>query len=114
MYDQEARLKAARKQVKKLKEFYSHLSAYVIVNAGLGLMAFGSIVLGIDWLMGVSLVGFLGSLFGWGIGLAFHAWEVYGDRVFGRDWEERKIAELLNEAPPKRKNQPEYFTQDDS
>jgi hypothetical protein len=37
-------------------------------------------------------------MFGWGIGLAFQAYRVYGhNSVFGIDWEERKIKEFMNE-----------------
>jgi hypothetical protein len=33
---------------------------------------------------------------GWGIGLMSHWWGVFGSRIFfSRDWEERKIRELL-------------------
>ncbi|VAW22464.1 hypothetical protein MNBD_BACTEROID04-389, partial [hydrothermal vent metagenome] len=33
----------------------------------------------------------------WGIGLAFHAFSVFGmDFILGKKWEERKIEEIIN------------------
>jgi len=41
---------------------------------------------GIDWAYW--------SFFGWGAGVAMHAWTVLG-RSFGQEWERRKIEELV-------------------
>jgi hypothetical protein len=61
---------AAIKQLRKKRDFQSHLLAYVLVNLFLN---------GIWWL--TSPGGFYWPLFpmlGWGIGLAFHGWDAYG------------------------------------
>lgn len=73
--------KAARKRVKELKEFYSHLGIFLIVNFCLFLMDYAS---GNGW-------WFYWSVFGWGIGLAAHTFTVFG---FSKEWEEKKIKEL--------------------
>jgi hypothetical protein len=36
------------------------------------------------------------TLFGWGIGLAFHAAKVFGfNPLFGKNWEERQIQKFI-------------------
>ena len=61
----------AIKSLKAKREFKAHLLAYVLVNT----------LLIVIW--AVSGVGFFWPIFpllGWGIGIAFHAWDVYGSR----------------------------------
>lgn len=73
----------AKKRVKDLKEFYGHLTAYCIV---------------IPFLIFINLYTydqfqwFWFPMLGWGMGLSFHAVEVFG---YGKTWEERKIKELM-------------------
>ncbi len=60
---------AAVKRLKKRRDFYSHLLLYVLVN--------GFLV--VFWLM-TSSPGFfwpIFPLFGWGVGLVMHAWDVF-------------------------------------
>jgi len=86
MHD-DIRYEAAKKRVAEIREFYTHIVAYLAVNGFL--VALNIFLTG----------GFPWALFpigGWGIGIAIHAWETYGLRG---DWEERKIAELLGEKP---------------
>ncbi len=80
--------KLARKRVEEKKGFYSHLAAYVIVNA---------VLIAIWFFTGAGFPWFVFPLIGWGIGLAFH---FLGVMVFNREtgWERRQIekeAELL-------------------
>jgi len=78
----------ARKRVDKLKEFYGGLIAYVIVIPFL-------IFINMNTFKGVHWFWF--PLLGWGIGLAFQAYEVYGkDKYFGKSWEERKMQEYMD------------------
>jgi hypothetical protein len=77
----------AHQRVQELKSFYSHLAVYIIGNLGLFL---------INMLTTPNVLWFLWPLLGWGIGLAMHAfWLFAGDRVFGRDWEEREIRKIM-------------------
>ncbi len=80
----------ARERVTQLKKFYSNLTSYVLV---IGLLA------GINyWSNEWRYMWFLWAALGWGIGIAFHAFQVFGfDPLFGRDWEERKIQEFMDE-----------------
>lgn len=76
----------ARRKVQQIKGLYVHVSVYCVVIAGLFLINF---VTGRPW-------WFFWPAIGWGVGLAFHAFGVYGtDALFGADWEERKLQELL-------------------
>ena len=68
--DEELREQAI-KAIKRKRDFKAHLVAYVIVNAFLVLVWYLSTG-GYFWPIWV--IG------GWGIGLAFNAWEAYGHR----------------------------------
>ncbi len=77
----------AKKRVEELKSFYSHLFVYLAVNAGLFLL---------NILTSPSHLWFYWPLIGWGIGLAIHGLSVFGtQKMLGKDWEERKIQELM-------------------
>jgi hypothetical protein len=80
------RYKEARKRVKKKKEFYRNLFSWLLT----------SIFLFIINLM--TSPRFLWALFpfvGWGIGIAFHAFEIFGYPGMGSDWEERQVEEEM-------------------
>ena len=77
----------ALKRVKELKEFYIHVSVYLIVNAGL---------FGINMLSDSDSLWFYWPLLGWGIGVAIHGFSVYAERgIFGPKWEEHKTQQLM-------------------
>jgi hypothetical protein len=86
MYETE-RYRRAQARVKQLRDFYGHLTAYVFVNL---------LLLAINLVTSPGAWWFYWPAFGWGIGLAAHALNVYaaGGR-WGRAWEERTIRELL-------------------
>jgi len=88
----------AQKRVEEIKKFYKHLAVYIIINVFLVgikmvkdfentqsiIAAFSSIRIGSLW-------------FWWGIGLAIHAFKVFGyEMLFGKNWEEKKIKELMD------------------
>ena len=84
------RYEQARKHVEALKSFYVHAIAFVVVNVAL--IALNALVGGVWW--------FYWPLIGWGIGLGLHAFGVFGfggGGPWGRDWEERKIQEMVDE-----------------
>jgi hypothetical protein len=67
---------AALRRIKKKRDFASHLVSYVIVNAVLVVIWYFS-GRGYFWPMWVMI--------GWGIGLAFNAYDVYGRREITED-----------------------------
>lgn len=80
----------ARKQVENLREFYYHLITYCMVSPFLVL---------INYMTYWKFKWFLFSMIGWGIGLAFHAINVYGKgKTFGsKKWEDKKIREFMEQ-----------------
>lgn len=69
MASDEERRQEAIKAIKKKRDFKGHVVAYVIVNVFLVVVWYftGAGYFWPIWVMG-----------GWGIGLAFNAWDVYG------------------------------------
>jgi hypothetical protein len=71
----------ARARIKDLKGFYRHLGAFAAVNLALFAMN----------IMAGDELWFFYPMFGWGIGLALHAFKTFAD---GKGWEARKLQEL--------------------
>ena len=76
MDEHEERRNAAIKRVKAKREFRTHLAVYIIVNA----------VLVVIWfLSSADYFWPIWSILGWGIGLAFHAWNTFFERPISED-----------------------------
>jgi fatty acid desaturase len=77
-------------QLKKKRDFRTHLLAYVLVNAFLWLI-WGVVLAAADgpWFPWPLL-----PLAGWGIGLLFHALDTYGRKPFSDDEIAREIERL--------------------
>ena len=74
----------AKKQVQDIKEFYTNLASYLFVIP---------ILIFINYNTYWQFKWFVFPMAGWGIGLAVHAFTVFG---YGRNWEERKIQEIMD------------------
>ncbi|HAP96261.1 2TM domain-containing protein [Epilithonimonas hominis] len=74
----------AVKRVKELKGFYGNLISYCIVIPFLVI---------INLLTSPGQLWFYWPMLGWGIGLAAHGMNVF---AIGRNWEEKKIREIMN------------------
>lgn len=74
----------AVKRVKELKGFYGNLISYCIVIPFLVI---------INLLTSPEEIWFYWPMLGWGIGLLFHAMNVF---AVGKSWEEKKIQEIMN------------------
>ncbi len=72
----------ARERVEELRDFYSHLAAYVAVNLFL---------FGLNMFTDSDGIWFIYPLLGWGIGIVIHAADVFWT---GGDWAERKMEQL--------------------
>jgi hypothetical protein len=89
-FQKEARYFYAKRRVKSIKGFYFHLTAYVFVNIVLSIQIYLSSKN--DFWRWES---FSPSLF-WGIGILAHGASVFGSNlIFGKNWEDRKITELI-------------------
>lgn len=83
----------AQKRVKAIKGFYIHLLVYLGVNLFIFL---AKIIDGEGWAVFSNWESY-GTTFFWGIGIAFHAFSVFGlGFILGNDWEERKIKEIMD------------------
>ncbi|AWI27248.1 2TM domain-containing protein [Flavobacterium pallidum] len=88
-YEQEERFRLAKKRVDELKGFYGNLVSYIVVNLGLMIL---------NLMTSPEHLWFFWPMFGWGVGVLFHAMKVYGfTPFFGKDWEERKIRQFMEE-----------------
>ncbi|WP_438962010.1 2TM domain-containing protein [Nonlabens sp.] len=80
----------AKKKVEKIKAFYGHLMTFMIVNL--------IILAAVLFWNGDFIFFFIVSVCGWGIGLFAHALNVFQWNPFmGKDWEQRKLQEILEE-----------------
>lgn len=77
-------------QLKKKRDFHTHLVAYVLVNAVLWLI-WAVVLVAAD---GPRLPWPLLPMAGWGIGLFFHGWDTYGRRPFSEQEIERELGRL--------------------
>ncbi|MBX7159215.1 MAG: 2TM domain-containing protein [Acidimicrobiia bacterium] len=83
------RYEEARRRVRKLREFYSNVAVFVVINLAL----FGINLVTLDPSAGGGWWFYWVTVF-WGIGLVFHAINVFGDR-WGQGWEQRKIQQYM-------------------
>jgi len=79
----------AVEKVEKLKEFYQNIISYCIIIPFLILINL-NLTPDFHW--------FWFPMFGWGIGVLFHGLDVYSyNPILGRNWESKKINELMKE-----------------
>lgn len=92
-YTEEQKYLRAKKKVKSVKGFYVHLMVYLLVNVFLILskaLSHGGWQVFWEWQSYYTVIF-------WGIGLAFHAFGVFGiDFLLGKNWENRKIKEFMD------------------
>jgi 2TM domain len=85
--DQDA-YRRARRRVREIRGFYLHVAVFVAVNILLHL---------INFVATPKVYWAFWPLVGWGIGLLAHGLAAYRWMPFlGKDWEERKIRELMD------------------
>lgn len=84
IYNENMAFMRAKDRVEKLKGFYGNLISYCCVIPFL-------IFINLKFTGGFQWFWF--PMFGWGMGLSFHAIETFG---YGKSWEEKKIREILN------------------
>jgi len=86
--DDQDRYRRARRRVREIRAFYLHLTVFVAVNILLHV---------INFVATPTVYWAFWPLFGWGIGLLAHGLATYRWMPFvGKEWEERKIRELMD------------------
>lgn len=82
----DSKYRKAKERVSEIKCFYTHVFVYVIVMTLLVVLNFNTT--DFPWVLFPAL--------GWGIGLLSHGLATFGHNIIlGRNWEERKIKELM-------------------
>ena len=85
--DDRSSYERAKKKANEIRAFYINLMCYCIVIPALAT---------INIIYSPEFYWFLFSAVGWGIGLTFHGFGAFGTfPFFGKEWEQRKINELL-------------------
>ncbi|AWK07154.1 histidine kinase [Flavobacterium crocinum] len=77
----------AQKKVKEIREFYDHLTVFVLVNP---------IVIVVNLMTSPGYLWFLWCLMGWGMAIILHGLKVFSfPPFFNKKWEEKKIREIM-------------------
>lgn len=89
-YTKEHQYLKATKKVKEIKAFYIQLFLYCTITP---------IIIAVNLVFSPGYHWFWFSVLGWGIGVFFHWFAVFGltKLGFSKDWEEKKIKEIMNE-----------------
>jgi uncharacterized integral membrane protein len=91
-YIEKDRYERATKRVKRIKSFYTHAVVYVVINIMIVIINIQNMDAGESYFQWQNFT----TLFFWGIGLLAHALSVFTPNfLLGKDWEERKIKELM-------------------
>ncbi len=96
----------AKHKVGRIKGFYEHLVGYIIINSLIyGFKIIKNLNFGDSFSEIWVDINFYGIWLFWGIGLAFHAFSVFGvNYFFGQNWEENKIKQFMKEEERKIKS----------
>ena len=88
------RYEEAVKKVKKLKGFYTHALVYLVINSMIVILNIQNLKPGESYFQ---FENFLIAFF-WGLGLLAHAMGTFIPYfILGKDWEERKINQLMEQ-----------------
>ncbi|WP_299683104.1 2TM domain-containing protein [uncultured Tenacibaculum sp.] len=104
-YTEEQEYIKAKKRVEELKNFYRHLAVYIIINFFISAMKIRRNLLnGESFEEAFFDFGTFAVWIFWGIGIVFQALRLFGPNfLFGKDWERRKIEELMREEEDKKR-----------
>lgn len=89
----------AKTRVEKLRAFYTHLTAYIVVNVAISVLKIlRNLRNGESFEEAFFDFNTSGIWLFWGIGLALHAFAVFGlPLILGDNWEEEKIKQFMEE-----------------
>jgi uncharacterized integral membrane protein len=92
--EEQMQYEKAIKRVKKIKGFYTHLLVYLVINLMIVIINIQNLKTGESYFQ---LENFFTAFF-WGIGLLSHFVSVFGPDIFlGKNWEEGKIKEIMEQ-----------------
>jgi hypothetical protein len=85
--NEDKKYERAKKRVEEIRGFFIHIFIYVVVNIGLFLL---------NIIASPNELWFYWPLFGWGFGVLAHGISVFGlGGLLGKEWEERKIKQIM-------------------
>ena len=88
----EIQYQKALKRVKKVRGFYTHLVVFIVINSMIFIVNYQ----GLEPNESFFQFGVWSTFLCWGIGLAGHGLGIFAPSiVLTKDWEERKIKELM-------------------
>lgn len=91
-YIEKERYERAKKRVKKITGFYTHLLVYIVINLIVVVINIQQLAPGESYFQWQNFL----TLFFWGIGLFAHGLSVFmPTMILGKNWEERKIKEYM-------------------
>ncbi|WP_163408311.1 2TM domain-containing protein [Flavobacterium ajazii] len=94
-YAEAERYYEAQKKVKQIREFYEHLTVYLLCNP---------IVIIVNLMTSPGYLYFWYSLLGWGVVVVLHGLKVFNCfPFFSKEWEKRKIDKILEKENNKQK-----------
>ncbi|APY01470.1 2TM domain-containing protein [Lacinutrix venerupis] len=86
------RLERAKKRVKRIKGFYTHLLIYIVINTVIVFINIDNLKPGQSYFQWYNFI----TLTIWGIPLIIHGLTVFlPNFILGTNWEERKIKEIM-------------------
>ena len=104
----EIKYKKAKKKVKEVKDFYTHLTVYIVINSALIIINLGVFQSGFTDIRIPKWPMFTTPFF-WGIGLFFHWVSVFKDNFsFLKNWEDKKIKEYMEKEEKEIKRRKNY------
>ncbi len=84
---EQARLVKARRKAKEIKDFSIHLTLYLTTVP---------VIVIVNVVFSPEFYWFWFSVLGWGVVIAAHAIATYGFPFLGKDWEEKKMNDLMD------------------
>lgn len=92
-YLEQERYERAKKRVKRIRGFYTHALVYVVINIIIVIINVQQLDEGESYFQWQNFI----TLFFWGIGLLAHGLSVFmPNLILGKNWEEKKIKELID------------------
>lgn len=86
--------RTAKKRVSDIKGFYIHLTVYLFINIAIFIVSTRDEGI----LKGLTNITNYSTFFFWGIGIVAHWASVFGSNfILGKEWEECKIRQLMNQ-----------------
>lgn len=98
-FTEEYRFERAKSKMQNLRAFYIHTVVYFIVNTVISIAKIiRNLNNGETWNEAVFDFATIALWIIWGVGIAFHAFSVYGlDYLLGKNWETKQLKKYMNQ-----------------